>query len=108
VRALAKPSQYPEHDKLEEVASRSQSCGEMLDWLKHEKGLVLAEWVTPTWKELGYQHEPRLPIEPRLVPAAFNVRKLLAEFFGIDEGKLEEEKRAMLDAMRAGSSEVVP
>ncbi len=103
-------SKFPEHEKLKEVQPRSQSCGELIDWLKHEKGLVLAEWVTPTWQELGYSQEPRARIEPRLVPAPLNVRKLLAEFFGIDEEKLEEEKRAMLDAMRAGTgrSEVVP
>jgi hypothetical protein len=105
---MTAPVKFPEHEKLKAVQPRSQSCGELLDWLRHEKGLVLAEWATPTWQEEGYTQEPRRPMEPRLVVAVVDVRKLLAEFFGIDQQKLEEEKEAMLKAMRAGRSEVVP
>jgi hypothetical protein len=93
-------TKYPEHEKLRAVQERSQSCGEFLEWLQSEKGIVLAEYVTPTWKELGYSAKPRKPIEQRLVPCTINVTKLLAKFFGIDAAKLDAEKDAMLDVLR--------
>ncbi len=95
--------EYPEHVKLKAVQPQSQSCGSFLEWLQHEKGLVLAEWHTPTWQELGYEHEPRKRIEARLVQAAVNVRGLLGEFFKIDSNKLDEEKQAMFNTLRANT-----
>jgi hypothetical protein len=38
--------------------------------------------------------------ENELVPIHYDVQKLLAEFFGIDLDKLEQEKRTMLDELR--------
>ena len=35
--------------------------------------------------------------------AAYNTERLLAGFFGIDPDALEQEKRAMLDAIRQGA-----
>lgn len=67
--------QYPEHEKLRLVSEKSQACGEFLDWLI-ERG----------W-------------EPREGGSA-NVRKLLAEFFEIDQELLEREKEHMLEGCR--------
>ena len=82
--AVDEPEAYPEHDKLRAVKDRSQACGEFLEFLG-EKGLILAEYP-----EDG----------ERLVPAQYRAPALLAEFFDIDEDKLEEEKRKMLDTLR--------
>lgn len=101
-------SPYPEHEKLKEIQDKSQVCGEFLEWL-----------LGPQRYQLGQYHEHTddcwLPNEnlldgrrrvcgmgaQTLYPAAANHRKLLAEFFEIDEEKLDEEKRAMLDELRA-------
>lgn len=66
---------YPEHDKLHAIHDQSQQIGMFLDWL----------------------HET-YPEESAELP---RITKLLAEYFEIDENKLEEEKRRMLDKCRA-------
>jgi len=76
-------SDYPEHEKLTKVADKSQAIGEFLEWCSAEKGISLANYSD--YREDG-------------MPVPF--RPLLAEFFEIDENVLEQEKRAMLDAMR--------
>ncbi len=68
--------QYPEHEKLQLVKEKTQACGEFLDWLIEEKG----------W-------------EPRGGGGA-NVRRLLAEFFEIDQDLIEREKEHMLESCR--------
>lgn len=65
---------YPEHVKLAAVADQSQAIGEFLA----ESRFVLAEWNGNT-----------------LVPTA-GVEEALAEWFGLDLGKIEAEKRRML------------
>ena len=78
----------PEHEKLKKVAESSQVCGEFLEWLQGEKSLVLARWSD--WQEV------------RLAPVHPRVQDLLAEFFEIDQEKLEAEKVALLEWVRAG------
>ena len=82
----------PELDKLRAVAERSQTCGEFVEWLLDEKGLTLAEWCA--YADGEYEDERLMPCHPDLT-------KLLAEFFGIDLGKVEEERSALIDEMRA-------
>lgn len=65
---------YPEHEKLQAVRSESQSCGEFLEWLEANDHVE--------------------------VTSRKGVTTLLAEFFEIDEAKLEKEKRQMIDDMR--------
>ena len=103
-------STYPEHEKLKKVQDKSQACGEFLEWLFGEKGYHLGEYHEHTddcWLPGDNQTAARrmcgMGVQT-LYPAALNVRKLLAEFFEIDEEKLEAEKRAMLDELRAGAS----
>ena len=82
-------SQYPEHDKLKEIQEESQIIGEFLD----NCGYTLAKW----------SKEPHLVDYAELVPVG-SIPDILAEYFGIDQNKLEAEKRAMLDEMRTANA----
>ena len=70
-------SQYPEHDKLGAVSEASQAIGEFLD----NCGYTLCK------PEGNFFH-------PKGIPT------ILAEYFGIDQKKLEAEKRQVLDEIR--------
>lgn len=83
----------PEHDRLA-MAKRSndatQVLGDFLEWLG-EQGYFLGQF---------HDHGNRF------VPADSQANdRLVAEFFGIDLRKLDEEKRAILAAVRAFRSE---
>ena len=78
---------YPEHEKLRAVMDKTQVMGEFFDWLQCEHEVFLASY------EYGRDCYPgRSPRKPMAY---------VAEFFDIDERKLEEEKLAMVDSMRA-------
>lgn len=84
----AKPVvKYPECEKMSQVRPQSQAIGEFLEWLRYEKG-----WVLATVPE---------EYEFTLVEASYSIEGLLAEFFGIDLDKVETERRQMLDEIRA-------
>ena len=72
---------YTEHAKLAKISDKSQVIGAFLEWLPHG-GYVLArnepDGIIPTW----------------------DIQGVLAKYFGIDQDKLENEKRAMLDRQR--------
>lgn len=82
-------STYPEHDKLATVADQTQAIGEFVEWLEG-KGIFLARYVD------GYNF-------PRTV---HGFRDLLAEWAGIDQNKLEAEKRQMLAVCAANNAKV--
>lgn len=124
-------SDYPEHDKLMAVKDESQTIGEFLDWLPGGTDLRVCERIVKTdcrgggiwerWTCIGGRKindredsdEGECPIchgtglvdrdEPLYLPAHVDINKILAKFFEIDLNKLEAEKRAMLDALRAAS-----
>lgn len=75
--------EYPEHDKLQLIADKSQAIGEFLEWLQEEKQLVICQSAD----EHYYPHFVRK-------------EELLADFFEIDLKKLDDEKRAMLKEYR--------
>lgn len=79
-------SNYPEHEKMSKIADTSQKIGEFLDWLNSEKDIELKRWSEENNEYLS---------------VFVSTTVLLAEFFEIDLTKIEAEKRAMLDAMRA-------
>lgn len=82
--------QYPEHHKLGAISDKSQAIYDFLEWVRGEHGLLLASYATSS-----------SPLEQgRLFPSQHSVRRLLAEFFEIDEEKIEQEKRAMLEGLR--------
>lgn len=89
-------SEYPEHDKLAAISDESQAIYDFIVWLGDEKAVQLCgkrdgrpdhnSWECP-W-----------------MPVGASIRDLLAEHFGIDMQRIEHEKRAMLDALRAMQS----
>lgn len=79
----AKTTAYPEHEKLKEVQIESNACGNFLEWLV-EQEIYLAKY-----NEQGV-----------LRPLRKSINELLEEHFGIDQKKLEEEKQAILKALR--------
>lgn len=80
---------YPEHDKLALIHEQSRTCGEFLEWLESQ-GYTIKKWYG------AGEGERRAGWGPRPL-----INQLLAEFFDIDQAKIDEEKRAMLDAIRA-------
>ena len=76
---------YPEHIKLKAVAEKTQAISEFLSWCADEKDIYLGEHVDGS--ELN---------------GPGRTQELIAEFFDIDQSKIETEKRAMLEAMRNG------
>lgn len=87
---------YPECEKMSKVTEKSQSIGEFLEWLSEEKKVVIGsyqEFESP-WDKEGCTRK-------EFAPFRYDTEKLLAEFFGIDLKKVEQEKRAMLAEIRA-------
>lgn len=81
-------SKYPEHEKQRAIVDKSQAIGEFLEWLP-STGIVFGKWDA----------EGR----DRMWATRIDIEKLLAEYFEIDLEKIEEEKRQMIDEMRAAS-----
>lgn len=83
---------YPEHVKLAKIAVQSQAVGEFLD----NSRFVLAEWAEKEdcWLDCKEDH-------PHLKEVRQTLEQVLAEHFGINERKVEEEKRAMLEELRS-------
>jgi hypothetical protein len=117
---------HPEHTKLRAIKNESQAIGAFLEWLREEKRIAFC-----TYREAGDNGEPAAiwkpgyekPERPGLVdricgraeenpdyeswPAgyqevfAIRIPNVLAEYFEIDLDKIEDEKRAMLEELRA-------
>ena len=97
----------PELEKVQKVKEQSQKIGEFLEWLQQEQGVVFARW------DLNHQHTDdccaengvhicgRYRGDDALLPAPLVTEQILAEFFGIDLKKCEQEKVALLEAVRA-------
>lgn len=75
---------YPMHEKLDKVKGRSSAAGDFLEWLRDDKGYVIAQF--------NYREQ--------LHAVLTSVDQLLAEWLGIDLAALEAEKRQMLEQMR--------
>ena len=122
-------AEYPEHDKLTAISDDAQICGGFVEWLREIQELHLTKWFEKRFfcTECGevpenevrgngmysdsnaygfHKNNERCDADVEYVSAGYqlerrNIEELLAEFFGIDEQKLENEKRAMLDECRA-------
>lgn len=107
---------YPECEKLADTKQYSQKIGEFLEWLE-EKGVELAtrhthtkECVDPRDQEVFEEDPDELDDdeylcgchEDELLLYYVGTEKLLADFFGIDLKKVEEERRAMIEDLRNG------
>lgn len=120
--------EYPEHDRLRAVADESQAIGEFLVFGGYTLCKVREEGDNGEpryiWTDLGQQlrREPEADQHPTAYdcdcgyaernPAydswgsgfeavGQSIQQILADYFEIDLGKIEAEKRAMLDAIRA-------
>lgn len=113
-------SDYHEHDKLRKISDQSQVCGEFLEWLQggHDSspnpGLQLCIWREapdlPRWVDerngKPTSFASRHAVEsPDWYPSGYytpgkSTKDLLADFFGIDNEKIEQEKQAMLADLR--------
>ena len=82
------PSQYPEHAKMERVMDKSQTIGEFLEWLSGKKRIVLAHYGVDKFDDYLY-------------PLSYDTEELLAQYFGINLNKVEQEKRQMLEEIRS-------
>lgn len=83
---MSAEEKYPEHMKLQKVVDKSQAIGEFLDWLTGEQGYVIAEF-DEKYDQYVPMHQP--------------IQGWLSRYFDIDQNVIEQEKRAMLDEMRA-------
>ena len=92
---------YPEHEKLKKIVDRSQACGEFLTWLQDEKRFWLCQRATDEEREAEDKNGFSEWDGQEWGPAHFDLSKLLAEFFGIDQAKLEAEKDQMLANLRS-------
>ena len=99
---------YPEHEKLQNVKVQSHACGEFLDWLRDEKKLVLSSYhqhdencgrISRTLGGQEFGDECGLA-KDEIVADYTPIPDLLAEYFEIDQRKVEEEKRQMLRELR--------
>ena len=88
---------YPEHEKLAITKHKSQGIGEFLDWLRSEKRITLCRWEESTLASVDDEWEG----DPAgYYPAGTTTQALLAEYFDVDQDRLEQEKRAMLAKLR--------
>lgn len=79
---------YPEHTKLDKVKDKSQAIADFIEWVENNKEIELC----------GYP-----PDSSELVPISclyISLKSLLAEFFGVDTKKLEDEKDLMLKDLK--------
>lgn len=119
-------SDYPEHDKLQGIQEESQAIGEFIE----NGGYILCRFREQgnngqprfVWRE-GHERmtdgEVRRPTEQDFLRgraeenpnydswgsgycmAPGSIQDKLAAYFGIDQERLEAEKRAMLESIRA-------
>ena len=80
-----KKTQYPECEKLKEVAPLSQKIGDFLDWLEQDKGLIIAKYDDETGK---------------IYSVAYSKEAMLADVFGIDLQKVEKDHQAILKSIQ--------
>ena len=76
-------NKYPELEKRKAVAPISQEIGKFLDWLYDRKEYRIAEYDGDELWSIGRDFS-----------------SLLHEYFGIDQNKIEEELRQLLDEQR--------
>lgn len=99
----------PECEKMHAVKDKSQAIGEFLEWLQAERKVHLC--VVHSHSDGCYEEDDEFHEDPPkcgcnegdYLPFHKGTEQLLAEFFGIDLAKVEDEKRALLEFVRKGS-----
>lgn len=108
---------YPEHEKLSKISGDSQAIGQFLDFGLPEQHLVLYERfeepckchscrVGETDGAVGIHceaHDVRkgTAYYIRYRPTGKHIQTILAEYFEIDQDKIDAEKDEMLVAIRS-------
>lgn len=94
----------PELDKMLSVKDKSQLIGEFLDWVQTGKDFRLCaihrhneDCYGEYGKAWGTQCEMS---DKHFYPVYENIESVLAEFFGVDLKKAEEEKRNILKSLK--------
>ena len=85
----------PECEKMAGArAEGSQTIGAFLDWLQNERKppIVLAEY-----SNINEYDDDGAIMGDMLLPVRQRIEELLAEYFGVDLKKVEEERRQILD-----------
>lgn len=85
-----KKPKYPEHEKLKLVQEHSNIIGQFLDWLSYERGYKICECCEGADARNDDSY----------YPVNSTTEKILADYYGINLDKLENEKRQMLDLLR--------
>lgn len=97
-------SKTPMLEKMQAVKHQSQAIGEFLEWLRSEKRWELCdrhEHHKDCYRNGDTESRPVCgAYNDQLFPVTFSIEKLLAEYFGIDLQKADEEKRALLDSLQ--------
>lgn len=83
--------EYSEHAKILKIQDRMQAAKNFLTWLTAEKGFFLCE------PEYESKLADFIPVTERIEDP---LEDLLAEYFEIDRGKLEQENQDMLTALK--------
>lgn len=113
----------PELDKIVANKTASQAIGHFLEWLQGERHICFC--ITPQVHydlihasfEAGEMTEEQCEeavdsVDETLkygnadftyIPSPLNTEKVLAEFFGVDLVKAEEERQGLLDEIRANN-----
>lgn len=95
------PIPTPEIDKMHAVKAASQAIGEFLEWLQ-ERRIELAQYHEHSESCEDEEGDTVCGLNPdRLYSFHYQTEKLLAEYFEIDLRKVEDEKQALLDQLRA-------
>ncbi len=89
---------YPEHEKLSSVQEEFNALVEFLDEWCGQKNLALCQ-LFDSGKLLGFGSEVVMEYQ-----AVFDVKSLVYEFLDVDPKELEQDRRRMLDALRARTS----
>lgn len=98
---------YPEHTRLRALKGDNQKIGDFLTWLGEQGVILCKNEQEPDFEAIQDQEEQARARrqwdrrDPELQPWYQPTEKILALYFEIDMDKLEREKVAMLDELRA-------
>ncbi len=87
-------TKYPEHEKQAKIVAESQAIGEFLDFGLAKQGLYLCEADNETYRTASGP-------ETHFFPTHKSIPSILAQYFGIDQTKIDAEKEQMLRDLRA-------
>lgn len=91
---------------MSKIKDESQSIGAFLEWLRGERGLVIASYHSHT-EECGCIPRDSINnpancgyVDDQLQPERIGIQELLAEYFEINLLEIEEENRRLLENLR--------